>query len=83
MASDVGVSAPTIKSYFEILEDTLIGQFLPAYRKRPKRRIQTSPKFYFFDVGVSFIGRSEKQIEQGSSFLVKHLKIGFPWDSII
>ena len=46
-ASDVGVSAPTIKSYFEILEDTLIGQFLPAYRKRPKRRIQTSPKFYF------------------------------------
>jgi predicted AAA+ superfamily ATPase len=46
------VSAPTIKSYFEILEDTLIGQFLHIYRKRPKRRLQTAPKFYFFDVGV-------------------------------
>jgi len=52
IASDVGVSAPTIKSYFEILEDTLIGQFLHIYRKRPKRRLQTAPKFYFFDVGV-------------------------------
>jgi predicted AAA+ superfamily ATPase len=52
IARDIGVSAPTIKSYFEILEDTLIGKFLMAYRKRPKRRIQTAPKFYFFDVGV-------------------------------
>jgi predicted AAA+ superfamily ATPase len=52
IASDVGVSAPTIKSYFEILEDTLIGQFLHPFRKRPKRRLQTAPKFYFFDVGV-------------------------------
>lgn len=52
IAREVGVSAPTIKSYFEILEDTLIGQFIPSYRKRSKRRIQTSPKFYFFDVGI-------------------------------
>ncbi|HEY8271092.1 MAG TPA: AAA family ATPase [Pseudobdellovibrionaceae bacterium] len=52
IASDVGVSAPTIKSYFEILEDTLIGQFIHIYRKRPKRRLQMAPKFYFFDVGV-------------------------------
>lgn len=52
IARDVGVSSPTIKSYFEILEDTLIGQFISVYRKRPKRRIQGSPKFYFFDVGV-------------------------------
>ncbi|MDE0398424.1 MAG: DUF4143 domain-containing protein, partial [Candidatus Poribacteria bacterium] len=35
-----------------ILEDTLIGRWLPAYRKRQKRRVVRSPKFYFFDVGV-------------------------------
>jgi predicted AAA+ superfamily ATPase len=52
IAGDVGVSAPTIRSYFEILEDTLIGEFVYAYRKRAKRRVQTSPKFYFFDIGV-------------------------------
>ncbi|MGK5082277.1 AAA family ATPase [Bdellovibrionota bacterium FG-1] len=51
-ARDVGISAPTIKSYFEILSDTLIGRFLPAYIRRPKRKIVRSPKFYFSDVGV-------------------------------
>lgn len=58
IAREIGVSSPTIKSYFEILEDTLIGTFLQAYRRRAKRRTQTSPKFYFFDVGVSnFLAR--------------------------
>jgi predicted AAA+ superfamily ATPase len=38
-ARDVGVSAPTIRSYFEILCDTLVGSLLPAYTLRPKRRI--------------------------------------------
>lgn len=51
-ARDVGVSGPTIRSYFEILQDTLIGHFLPAYVRRPKRKIVRSPKFYFSDVGV-------------------------------
>lgn len=51
-ARDVGVSEPTISSYFDILSDTLIGTYLPAYTLRPKRRIKKTPKFYFFDVGV-------------------------------
>jgi len=52
IARDCGVSSPTVKSYFGILEDTLLGRWLPAYRKRPKRRVIASPKFYFADVGV-------------------------------
>ena len=57
-AKDVGVSAPTIKSYFEILTDTLIGKVLTVYKKRPKRRLALMPKFYFFDVGVvNFLAR--------------------------
>lgn len=51
-AREVGVSHATVQSYFQVLEDTLLGEWLPAYRKRPKRRISTSPKFYFFDVGL-------------------------------
>ncbi|MCB0390136.1 MAG: ATP-binding protein [Bdellovibrionales bacterium] len=51
-ARDVGVSQPTIKSYFQILIDTMIGEFLPAFIKKPKRRVIQAPKFYFFDVGV-------------------------------
>lgn len=52
IATDIGVSAPTVKKYFRILEDTLIGRFVPVYQKRPKRRVIQSPKFYFFDVGL-------------------------------
>ena len=33
IAADCGVSAPTIREYFQILEDTLIGRFLPSFQK--------------------------------------------------
>ncbi len=49
---DCGVSPYTVKEYFQILVDTLLGSFLPAYRKRPKRRVIQTPKFYFADVGL-------------------------------
>lgn len=52
IARDCGVSSHTIKSYFQILEDTLLGRWLPAYTKRPKRRVIAAPKFYFADVGM-------------------------------
>ncbi len=49
---DCGVSSQTAKAYFGILEDTLLGRWLPAWRKRRKRRLAAGPKFYFSDVGV-------------------------------
>ena len=52
IARDCGVSAYTVKEYFQILVDTLLGRFLPAYRRRPKRRVIQTPKFFFADVGV-------------------------------
>ena len=52
IASDCAVSSRTSRAYFEILEDTLLGRWLPAYRKRAKRRTIHAPKFYFADVGI-------------------------------
>ena len=52
IARECSVSSHTTKSHFEILEDTLLGRWLPSYRRRPKRRVIGSPKFYFVDVGV-------------------------------
>lgn len=52
IAQEVGVSSPTIRGYFEILTDTLIGCWVPAWRKRAKRRVIESPRFYYFDVGL-------------------------------
>ena len=58
IARDTGVSSQTIRGYFEILCDTLIGRFLQPYKRRPKRRITRSPKFYFYDIGtVNFLAR--------------------------
>ena len=52
VAQDCGVSSQTVRAYYGILEDTLLGRWLPAWRKRPKRRAARLPKFYFSDVGV-------------------------------
>ena len=52
VARECGVSANTVREYYQILVDTLLGRFLPAYTARPKRRVIQSPKFYFADVGV-------------------------------
>lgn len=60
IARECGVSAPTVRQYFEILSDTLVGRFLPAFRRRPKRRVILAPKFYFFDLSLAnhFLRRS-------------------------
>jgi len=53
IARDVGVSDKTIKSYYAILEDTLIGFFLEPYHDSFRKRLSHQPKFYLFDLGVT------------------------------
>jgi len=53
IARDVGVDDNTVKSYYSILEDTLLGFYLPAHQNSFRKRLQTKPKFYFFDTGVT------------------------------
>ncbi len=66
IAADCGVSAVTIKEYFQILEDTLIAYFVPVYQKKPKRRVIKAPKFYFFDLGIVNHLLQRGKIEKGS-----------------
>lgn len=66
IASDSGVSPPTVKEYFQILEDTLIGRFVLSYQKKPKRRVITAPKFYFFDMGIVNYLLKRGEIQFGS-----------------
>lgn len=53
IARECGVSGPTVKEYFQILVDTLLARFVPAFQKRSKRRVIQAPKFYLFDVGIA------------------------------
>ena len=52
IALDVGVDDKTIKNYYEILEDTMIGFFIDGFQNSFRKRLNTKPKFYFFDTGV-------------------------------
>jgi len=52
IAREVGASAPTVQTYFEILEDTLVGFLLEPFDESVRKRQRDNPKFYFFDTGV-------------------------------
>ncbi len=66
IASDCGVSSPVIKEYFNILNETMLGSFVEVYKKKPKRRVISSPKFYLFDVGLVNFLLKRKNIEPGT-----------------
>lgn len=53
IARDTGTTYQTVQSYFQILEDTLLGSFLFPYLKSARKRTIMHPKFYFFDIGVT------------------------------
>jgi len=66
IAQDCGVSAKTVKEYFAILEETMLGFYLPAYTKTIKRRVVLSPKFYFFDVAIPNHLLHRTSLQQGT-----------------
>ena len=54
IARDCGVDAKTVKEYYQILVDTLLGRIVEPFKRRGFRQIITkAPKFYLFDVGVA------------------------------
>ncbi|MEW6184980.1 MAG: AAA family ATPase [Thermodesulfobacteriota bacterium] len=60
IARDCGVDAKTVKEYYQILVDTLLGVMIEPYKKRQERQVITKAgKFYLFDVGIAggLIGR--------------------------
>lgn len=53
IAREASIPRSTVDVYFSILQDTLLGHFLPAYQPKLKVRERTHPKFYWFDTGVA------------------------------
>ena len=66
IARDCGVDSKTVREYFQILVDTLVGVFVEPYSLRHSRAvIMRAPKFYLFDVGVA--GRiTGRQLDKNS-----------------
>ena len=69
---ETGVSSKVVRTYFQILEDTLLGFRIQPWRKVKNRRLIETEKFYLFDVGVSnYLARRTPSIgtpEFGHSF---------------
>ncbi|HEY9785938.1 MAG TPA: ATP-binding protein [Candidatus Obscuribacterales bacterium] len=53
VGSDAQVPPRTVQSYYEVLSDTLVGTLLPPFRAGYSRKAVTTPKFFFFDIGVA------------------------------
>lgn len=54
IARECGVSSKTVKEYYQILVDTLLGTFVLPFKRRQERQvISKAPKFYLFDTGVA------------------------------
>ena len=67
---DAGIDAKTVREYFQILEDTLLGRMVEPFKKRTSRQILTkATKFYLFDVGVAgAITKRHITEERGETF---------------
>ena len=70
IARDCGVDSKTVKEYYQILVDTLLGSFVLPWKKRQERQvIGKAPKFYLFDVGVAgALTRRRVAEERGEAF---------------
>lgn len=53
IARECALPIRTVQSYYEILEDTLLGMKLPAWRHTIRKQLSAHPKFYLFDTGVT------------------------------
>jgi len=70
IARDCGVDSKTVKEYYQILVDTLLGRFVLPFKPRQARQvIGKAPKFYLFDVGVAgALAKRHLSQEKGETF---------------
>ncbi len=67
VAADAAVPPRTVREYFQVLEDTLLGTLVQPYRpRRPRRKPASHAKLYLFDVGVANVLSDTTRIEAGS-----------------
>lgn len=52
ISQESGISQPTVKSYYQLLEDMFVGVSVPAFSQSPRKNLLSTAKFLFFDLGV-------------------------------
>lgn len=52
ISREAGISQPTVKAHYQLLEDLFIGVSVPAWSGSARKKLLSTPRFYFFDTGV-------------------------------
>jgi uncharacterized protein len=53
IAAGVGTDPKTIRAWYGVLEDTLLGFHVDSFHTSVRKQLRLAPKFYLFDVGVA------------------------------
>jgi predicted AAA+ superfamily ATPase len=79
IANSLGITAPTVRHYLDILEDTFIVRQLQPFHGNIKKRITKSPKVYIRDSGLLHTLLRNPTLEQ----LHAHLSVGASWEGFV
>jgi predicted AAA+ superfamily ATPase len=52
LSRETGVPLATLRTFYQVLEDTFVGYRIPAFGAAGRKRVLTTPRFLFFDNGV-------------------------------
>ncbi len=74
IGNDAQVSGNTVRDYFDILEDTLIADRIYPFKPVESRKFVSTPKFYFFDVGVCHFITKKSTSDLGPTEIGKALE---------
>ncbi len=77
LSQESGIAVSTIKNYYQVLNDTFLGYWIYSYRKSQRKRLTTTPAFYFFDLGVrnatAEIRLNKNMLAELGGYLLEHL----------
>jgi len=76
LSREAGISAPTVKSRYQLLEDMFLGFMVSSFSGSPRKSVLSTPRFYFFDNGVrnaaAGIALSEENVNADPGRLFEH-----------
>lgn len=52
ISKEIGLTAVTVRSHYQLLEDMFIGFFVPGYSRSVRKNLTSTPRFFFFDLGI-------------------------------
>ena len=74
ISSQSGIPLKTVRDYFQVLQDTNIADLIPVFNKKSIRKPASTPKCYFFDVGVANALRKNLALQTSSIEMGKRLE---------